>query len=284
MVLRKMSDLASSDLYVAVSWLLIGAIFFAMRSCEYLKTSVNEDSKRTRILRLRNVLFKNKGKVVDHSSKRLLSAEIVIITFEFQKNDKRDQSVHMYATKDKVLNPVRAWGVTVQRILISVPGADMDTKVCSFWDGEKVRDLDGNLVREKLRATVDLIGEVDLGFGKSDAGLHSIRSGGAMAMFLSGVSEIIIQRVGRWKSQAFLEYIREQVEAFTFGVSQKMLEHESFHHLNARESELLSNEAENGNAEQGDGDDGHIPFTVHYSEGVFKDKIDRMHRSLLIEE
>ena len=43
-----------------------------------------------------------------------------------------------------------------------------------------------------------------------------------MAMFLSGVSEIIIQRVGRWTSLAFLEYIREQVDAFTIGVSQKM--------------------------------------------------------------
>ena len=59
-------------------------------------------------------------------------------------------------------------------------------------------------------------------------GLHSIRAGGAMAMFLSGVNEIIIQRVGRWASLAFLEYIREQVESFTIGVLQKMLENENF--------------------------------------------------------
>ena len=53
-------------------------------------------------------------------------------------------------------------------------------------------------------------------------------------MFLSGVSTIIIQRVGRWSSKAFWEYIREQVESFTYGVSNKMLDFVHFHHLNAK--------------------------------------------------
>ena len=65
------------------------------------------------------------------------------------------------------------------------------------------------------------IGQNQLGFSKEDIGLHSIRSGGAMAIFLSGVSSIIIKRIGRWSSEAFLEYIREQIEKFTAGVSQK---------------------------------------------------------------
>ena len=54
------------------------------------------------------------------------------------------------------------------------------------------------------------------------------------SMFLSGVSEIVIQRVGRWESFAFLEYIREQVENFTYGVSTKMLKNEKFYHLNEK--------------------------------------------------
>ncbi len=69
---------------------------------------------------------------------------------------------------------------------------------------------------------VDLIGENTLGFIKEDVGLHSIRSGGAMAMFLSGVATQIIQRVRRWESDAFMEYIREQVESFAIGVSKKL--------------------------------------------------------------
>ena len=72
----------------------------------------------------------------------------------------------------------------------------------------KVVDINSAQVRARLRAVVSLIGEASLGFPAVETGLHSIRSGAAIAMFLSGVSTIIIQRVGRWKSDAFLEYIR----------------------------------------------------------------------------
>ena len=87
-------------------------------------------------------------------------------------------------------------------------------------------------MRSRLRAVVVLIGTDTLGFGKDDIGLHSLRSGGAMAMFLSGIPVVTIQRVGRWSSEAFLEYIREQVESFTLDVSKYMLRFEEFRNLN----------------------------------------------------
>ena len=58
MVLKKMYDISNSHKELALSQLCIGAIFFAMRSCEYLSTSHKEDSKRTKVLRLRNIQFK----------------------------------------------------------------------------------------------------------------------------------------------------------------------------------------------------------------------------------
>ena len=57
-----------------------------------------------------------------------------------------------------------------------------------------------------------------------------------MAMFLAGVATIIIMRVGRWSSEAFLEYIREQVEQFTLGVSKKMLQFENFNTIDSHSS------------------------------------------------
>ena len=93
---------ASSDMEIAISWLLIGAIFFAMRSCEYLKTCSQEESKRTKILRIKNFTFIKNKKVLSLKSKKLHTADLVKIVFEFQKNDKRNQSVHMYKTDDKV--------------------------------------------------------------------------------------------------------------------------------------------------------------------------------------
>ena len=49
-----------------------------------------------------------------------------------------------------------------------------------------------------------------------------------MAMKLAGVSEYTIMIIGRWKSLAFLDYIRKQVAEFSFNVSDRMLEHGNF--------------------------------------------------------
>ena len=231
MVLRKMMELSSTKLQQSHTWLLIGALFFAMRSCEYLRTSSKENIKRTKILRLKNIRFKKNGVVLDQDSKQLKCADIVIITFEFQKNNIRNRTVHMFSTGDKLLCPVVAWATTVQRILNTIPKASGDTKISSYFANDIVRETDSGIIRARLRAVVAVIGVKILGFTKDDVGLHSIRSGGAMAMFLAGVSEIIIQRVGRWESTAFLEYIREQVENFTYGVSKKMIHNETFVHL-----------------------------------------------------
>ena len=54
-------------------------------------------------------------------------------------------------------------------------------------------------------------------------------------MFLAEISMVILRRIGRWSSEAFLEYIREQVESFTYGVAQRMLSYEHFFTLNHSE-------------------------------------------------
>ena len=239
-VLRKLVNVSLSKLDIAIAWLLVGAIFFCMRSCEYLETNIAEEDRRTKIITLKNIVFKTKGKVIKHSSKNLEKAELVMITFPFQKNDWRSRSVHMFRTNDKILCPVKAWAKTVKRVRSSFPNCDDDQKVCSFKSGEDMINITGNMVRSKLRSIVGYMGEKNLGFNEDEIGLHSIRAGGAMAMFLSGVCEIVIQRVGRWSSFAFLEYIREQVDCFTAGVSQKMLKYEEYQHLSEKESKKVS--------------------------------------------
>jgi hypothetical protein len=165
----------------------------------------------------------------------LSKAALVIITFEYQKNDRRDTQVHMFSTEDKVLNPVVAWAKTVTRVR-AYRQASMDSKVCSFINNHGPTNIKADHVRIWLRSVAELVGEEKLGFTKDEVGLHSIHSGGAMAMFMSGISTIIIQRVGRWSSEAFLEYIRDQIESFTAGVSQKMIEVDQFHHLGSQKN------------------------------------------------
>ena len=174
----------------------------------------------------------------------------------------------MYKTNDLILNPVRAWANTIERLYNTIPDCSDNTKVCDFNTINGVIQIDSLTVRLKIRSIVELIGEAILGFTKEDVGTHSIRSGGAMAMFLSGVNEIIIQRVGRWLSQAFLEYIRDQVDSFTVGVSEKMLNFETYHHLNDEEfkkSGEITKKSLNDSKEDGSE---HVPHTVHYSDVV----------------
>jgi len=38
--------------------------------------------------------------------------------------------------------------------------------------------------------------------------------------------------IGRWSSLAFLKYIRKQVQEFSFGISSKMIEVQTFKHIN----------------------------------------------------
>ena len=235
-VLRKLHDIAASERDRAVAWLLTGAIFFAMRSCEYLQTA-EESTKRTRIVRLRNIRFKRGQCLIPHEHPEVHKSDLVQITFEYQKNDKRDVSIHMFSSGDKLLCPVRAWAYTVRRVR-KIPGADESSPVCLFFDeNEQQSLLSAGYVRSRLRAVVTLLGEQMLGFTADSVGLHSIRSGGAMAMFLSGVPVVIIMRVGRWSSDAFLEYIRDQVESFTAEVSKKMIRCEDFVNLNIAHSE-----------------------------------------------
>jgi hypothetical protein len=260
MVLRKMLEVSETPWQQATSWLLIGAIFFAMRSCEYLNTNTPEADRRTKILRLRNIIFKKNGITVAHSAQELEEADIVMIIFEFQKNDKRDIQVHMFQTSDSVLNPVIAWAKTVKRIW-EYPDASDDSKVCSFLEKDGMtRDIQANQVRGRLKSIVTLIGEQTLGFTADDVGLHSLRSGGAMAMFLSKTSTIIMMRVGRWSSEAFLEYIREQVQDFTVGVSENMIKYESFFNMNKNPTSQMTKQKEKNNENGPDTVEFHIEF------------------------
>ena len=68
-------------------------------------------------------------------------------------------------------------------------------------------------------------------FGPKDIGNRSIRSGSAMALFLTGHSAEKIMLLGRWKSSCFLDYIRPQVIEWVNLFSVDMISFEHFFEL-----------------------------------------------------
>jgi hypothetical protein len=70
---------------------------------------------------------------------------------------------------------------------------------------------------------VACIGKDRLGYGPEEIGTHSIWSGATKAMYLAIVPVYTIMLLGRWSSDAFLHYIRHQVQEFCKGGSRCMI-------------------------------------------------------------
>jgi hypothetical protein len=62
--------------------------------------------------------------------------------------------------------------------------------------------------------------------------MHLICSGTAVAIYLAGVPIFSIMLIGCWSSLAFLKYTKKQVQEFSRGISSKMIEIQSFKHIN----------------------------------------------------
>ena len=234
-VLLKMKELASTPLDHAIADLVIGAFFFAMRSCEYSTVS-NKDTKTKRLC-LRCIRFFRQRTEL-HLSADLSSADSVSITFENQKNMEIFETITLHANGDPVLCPVKAWTAIVQRVL-SIPGSTIDSPVNLVWSNNEIKEIPSTLILSDLRSTVEIMGREVLGYLAEDIGTHSLRSGCAMALHLAELPEYTIKLIGRWKSDAFLVYIRPQIKEFSCGVTYKMIQVKPFYTIPAPAKPVL---------------------------------------------
>ena len=125
----------------------------------------------------------------------------------------------------KKICPVIIWGKIVRRIL-SYKGTSKNTYVNAVLVGKKKHYVRASEMYEQITNTVNSM--TGLGFTGDDVGNHSIRSALAMALYLSKRAVTTIMLLGRWSSDAFLLYIRRQVQEFSAGVSADMVSQESF--------------------------------------------------------
>ncbi len=207
------------------------AFFFAMRSCEYLKVTAKSEERRTRPICLRNLQFRRNNKEISHDDPNLETADTITITFEYQKADRRNQSVTQSRSENPVLCPVKAAAAAVRR-LAKIKGTTLNTPLYTYADSKrKTKELTGNVGLSLLRAYIRTI-DPALGILWHEVGLHSIRSSSAMAMVLNNIPELVIQKLGRWSSNAFLRYIRKQVVELSNDVSRRMVQNKIYYHVN----------------------------------------------------
>ena len=97
--------------------------------------------------------------------------------------------------------------------------------------GSKITQVKSKQMVGVLRDAVQAIGEGVLNIKVDEIGTHSIRSGAAMAMVMGGLPVYMIMLMGRWSSDAFLRYIRKQIEQFSHDVSTKMIKNMCYRYM-----------------------------------------------------
>ena len=206
----------------AMGELATGAFFFGMRSCEYLTVTGSRKTKQLTVKDIR--FFKNNVELTDKRSPFIEFADTVSITFVFQKNKQKMITVTQ-PRSGKTICPVRIWAKIILRIM-SYKGSSDRTKVNAVLVGKRLTYVTRAAMLKHIRHTVDNM--TGLGFTGADVGTHSIRASLAMALYLSKRPISTIMLLGRWCSDAFLLYIRRQVQEFSAGVSADMVSHENF--------------------------------------------------------
>jgi hypothetical protein len=113
---------------------------------------------------------------------------------------------------------VKQWAA-VANCILSYLGATMDTPVSAVWRYNNIKNLTSKILIDTLCNAVVAVGEDSLGFKASKIGTHLICSCAAMQMYLGECPVYTIVLIGCWSSDAFLQYIRKQIEQFSHNVS-----------------------------------------------------------------
>ena len=200
-----------------------------MRSREYLEVP-RAELGRTKLLLIRNIRFVRNGRNISHDDPALELSDCVAITFEMQKKEEKNDTVHHKSSGDLIMCPVRAAAELVRRIL-GYPGTDGNMPISAILVGSKITQVKSKQMVGVLRDAVQAIGEGVLNIKVDEIGTHSIRSGAAMAMVMGGLPVYMIMLMGRWSSDAFLRYIRKQIEQFSHDVSTKMIKNMCYRYM-----------------------------------------------------
>jgi hypothetical protein len=235
-LLREMTGRDTKDTgLIAFHQLIMLAVFFAMRSCEYFYMERGGD-RRTKPLALKSFTFRRDLRILLLTDPELHLADNVTILFEFQKRADRDDAITQTASGDPEFCPVHSAAAIVKRLL-DLGITDYETVISTYSDRKgrfsKISNTMGLLY---LRAFIATVPEV-YGLKPEDIGLHSIRSSAAMAMYINQIPVYTIMLLGRWSSNAFLLYIRKTVVEFSNDVSRKMIQNPTYHHVIAPSSE-----------------------------------------------
>ena len=204
------------------------AFYYLLRNGEYTVKEYGTADSQTEQFRIKDLTFfcyNSRGKLYQVSRRapehEIMTAACATLRLGNQKNGWKNVCINHEHNGDETFCPVRALGRRYCHILRNT--IDMDTLLSSYWEGDTQADVTDNDIRGALKwAAVRLNYPTECGIPEELIDTHSLRIGGACALALAGYSETEIQKMGRWRGATFKEYIREQLEGYSKGMSKSM--------------------------------------------------------------
>lgn len=174
--------------------------------------------------------------VLPPDSPDLHHAETISILFCDQKIRVKGVFRMAWATSVPTSCPIVSFAHIVRQVS-SLPSATDDTLIYNHYKAISNHSFlavtNTTMTLSLLRVATSLIGKEVLGYQVADVGTQSIHLGAAMTLILLGQHTAwrIMLAGCCWQSQAFLIYIRKDIQQFSRGISERMISNPNFYHV-----------------------------------------------------
>ena len=201
---------------------------YLLRIGEYTIKGTRNDTKQTVQFKLEDVTFFKKNTVgklcclprnaPDHM---IMAADGATLKLDNQKNGWKGVCVYHEANGDMIHCPVRALGRRVRHIRAG--NGHGKTFLSAYFVENRRFDVTAENVSKALKGAARALAyPTTKGIPIERINTHSLRSGGANALALSGYTDTQIQKMGRWRGATFKEYIREELAVYSENMSRDM--------------------------------------------------------------
>lgn len=219
---------AATELDRAVGDMAIIAFYYLLRIGEYTIKGKRNETKQTVQFKMEDITFFRKnsqGKLRclprDAPEHLIMSADGATLKLDNQKNGWKGVCVYQESNGEPYNCPVRALGRRYRHL--RQHGATAKTFLSAYWAEGLKYDVTAEDMSVALKqAATALAYPTVKGIPVERINTHSLRSGGANALALSGYTDTQIQKMGRWRGATFKEYIREELACYAAGMSTDM--------------------------------------------------------------
>ena len=212
----------------AIGDLTMIVFYYLLCIGEYTTKGARNNTKQTEEFKLGDITFFWKdiqGNLRclprDAHADLIESADGATMKLDNQKNGWKGVCVYQQANGDPVDCPVRALGR--RYVHLRSHGVTKRTIISAYYYGGKRFDVTAEHINAALKMAARALEYPILkGIPIKRINTHSLRSGGANALALSGYSDTQIQKMGRWHGATFKEYVHNELACFSTGMSSNM--------------------------------------------------------------